>query len=496
MKHLLLSLATLFANIYLHSQELELVKDLNPGTNSTTFDYSFSFKGMLYSEAVFNGQRRMIMSDGTDEGTTVIEINNFEIEEYTDQYLIFNETLYVCVENVAGQELIFESDGETISVIDTSNISFFDSPRNLASFNGEIYFSADYRDESFSRIDQSLFKYDGSTITKVKDIESGSSFATRSKLANSQYLFFSGNDGTSGNELWRSDGTEAGTVLVKDIRAGFSWSLNTFLDHAIVYNDIIYFVANDGTHGDELWRSDGTESGTYMVKDIAPFFNGFKDSDPRNFIIYNNELYFFAKSRGTTSGIHSIYDLWKTDGTEAGTVKIPNNETIINSIPLNDMEILGGNLYYLSQEKLWKYDGISTQIIANADPGFNTPYHQLAVLNNEIYFIDSNLDLYKTDSSTGTINITNGEFNNVYDVHSAGNRIFVVANTNTTGNELYSFSNGNTLNLDDFSQDDFALQFFKNQLHFKNSNTNKIEGQIYDSLGREILKLIINLIIM
>src|SRR5262245_16319845 len=75
---------------------------------------------------------------------------------------------------------------------------------------------------------------------------------------------FSACDAFHGCELWRTDGTSAGTNLVRDISAGSAGSNPQSLT---LIGSVVYFSADDGTTGAELWRSDGTAAGTYRVKD-------------------------------------------------------------------------------------------------------------------------------------------------------------------------------------------------------------------------------------
>ena len=104
----------------------------------------------------------------------------------------------------------------------------------------------------------------------VKDIYTGS---TNSKLSTTasftaigNTLYFIARSGsTTDYELWKSDGTAAGTVLVKDIYPGTTSSNPANL---LAIGNILYFSASDPTNGQELWKSDGTTSGTVMVKDI------------------------------------------------------------------------------------------------------------------------------------------------------------------------------------------------------------------------------------
>ncbi len=123
-------------------------------------------------------------------------------------------------------------------------------------------------------------------------------------------IFYLGNVSTTGRELWKSDGTAAGTQQVKDIFPGSSESYPRYLTNV---NGVVYFTANDGSNGSELWKSDGTAAGTVLVKDIWP---GIASATPRLLTNVNGTL-FFTSNDGSTG-----LELWKSDGTEAGTVLV------------------------------------------------------------------------------------------------------------------------------------------------------------------------------
>ena len=100
-------------------------------------------------------------------------------------------------------------------------------------------------------------------------------------------------------ELWKTDGTAGGTVLVKDINPGAAGSN---IKNLVNVNGTLYFSANDGTHGNELWKSDGTAAGTVLVEDIN---QRSVDSNPANFTVLGNSLLFTADD-----GFHGT-ELWK-----------------------------------------------------------------------------------------------------------------------------------------------------------------------------------------
>ena len=123
-------------------------------------------------------------------------------------------------------------------------------------------------------------------------------------------LFFRATDGVSGAELWKSDGTDAGTMLVRDIFDGPPDSTPSGLSDGI---GSFIFLAQDAVRGRELWKSDGTEAGTLLIKDIDARTLG---AIPIHLTDAAGTLYFSA-----TDGITG-HELWRSDGTEIGTTFI------------------------------------------------------------------------------------------------------------------------------------------------------------------------------
>lgn len=132
-------------------------------------------------------------------------------------------------------------------------------------------------------------------------------------LANGQ-VFFTADDGVHGPELWKSNGTPEGTVLVKDsIPPELADVPSAYPGPLFEFGDLLYLGINDGVHGRELWQSNGTAEGTLLFKDINP---GAGDSWPRDFIGGTKRFFFSAYD-----AVHGR-ELWQSDGTVVGTTLV------------------------------------------------------------------------------------------------------------------------------------------------------------------------------
>src|SRR5262245_53644368 len=182
-------------------------------------------------------------------------------------------------------------------------------PTSLTEVGGLVFFAA-----STPETGNELWRSDGTPEgTVVLDLIPGPAGSFPMGLTNvGGTLFFTARDLTDGvthgRELWKSDGTPEGTVLVKDIAPGPD---DGFPDRLTNVGGTLFFAAFDPINGTELWKSDGTAEGTVLVKDIYP---GRPGSSPGNLTDVGGTLFFSAVTPETGA------ELWKSDGTAEGTV--------------------------------------------------------------------------------------------------------------------------------------------------------------------------------
>ena len=181
-------------------------------------------------------------------------------------------------------------------------------------------------------------------------------------------VYFFQDDGVHGLELWRSDGTALGTYLVRDVCPGLCGvgSQNWALGGLTRVGSSLFFAADDGVHGQELWISDGTALGTRAVLDIQP---GVAGSNPRRFFSVGNQLFFTADD-----GAHGG-ELWRSDGTAGGTHLVIDVSPGPTSTYITQLASGSGLVYFgvLSSPSagVWRTDGTvsGTFRLTTAEPG-------------------------------------------------------------------------------------------------------------------------------
>ncbi|MBL8816678.1 MAG: hypothetical protein JNL58_11660 [Planctomyces sp.] len=270
----------------------------------------------------------------------------------------------------------------------------------------------------------------------VRDISAGSSSSSPQSPVNvNGTIFFSAGDAAGGTELWKSDGSTTGTVRVKDIFPGVSHSNPRFLTNV---NGTLFFTARSTSGTDfELWKSDGTSVGTTLVKDIRVGSTG---SDPRYLTNVNGTLYFRAND-----GVNG-YELWKSDGTSVGTVMVKDINSGSYSSNPSYLTNVGGTLYFRALDgngsELWKTDGTSanTTLVKDIRPGATgSQPRELVNANGTLLFFAGN-ELWKSDGTnvgTEMVSALTGATSSS-GLTVVGSDVFFRSSTAGTGAELWT----------------------------------------------------------
>ncbi|MEO6177489.1 MAG: ELWxxDGT repeat protein [Flavobacterium circumlabens] len=381
-----------------------LLKDINNGNSSVWIEKfhvdKINNKLLFFTTNDNSSERKLWASDGTLYGTLQISnIKAYNGSGVIESFVTIKNRTFLSGENERNGMELWSTDGTVsgTSLFADVNYSNGSNPSKFANANGNVFFRA-----GSTPYGTQLFKSDGSIegTQLMKDII----IDNLSDIVINGNLFFSGGNSTHGYELWKSDGTEIGTVMVKDINPGNNSSMLNYNQTQLftVINNILYFYADDGVNGFELWRSDGTESGTYMIKDIKPNSGIYNDgSYPRYFTVLNNIIYFIADDNSGSA-------LWTTNGTASGTVKIINLNDIRVLKTVNNKLIIvaetSGTGY--GPRDLWASDGTTagTKLLKTFADSYDSDIHITTTLNNELYFVAKSPNslrtvFYKTDGT-------------------------------------------------------------------------------------------------
>jgi len=444
-----------------------MVKNLDGDVADSNPEGFTEVDGLLFfaaDDAAVNGER-LYVTDGTENGTLPVDSLFLDTAIPEDvnyaEFVVHGTKLYFTGDDANGDEIFMvdaKSIREAMAQVTDINKSGDSGIGELIAYNGEVFFEADD-----GVIGDELYKIaaDGSVVL-VKDINTDTEDNSpigdpKNFIIYKGELYFNGNDGDNGadkhdSELWKTDGTTDGTVLVDDIWPGgdgngsnpqqmfvfndklyfnakvdaanqvfrydgtnpvvkvtnwrddglavpffptvdeangkaylkinigkfqlgvinadetfFLDTVNKMNDHGfagteagIIYKGKFYFNGDNGTSGDELFVSDGTQGGATLLKDI----HDGGDSDPEQFTIYNDELYFIAE-------VATGMQLWKTDGTEAGTVMVAEPNPGADG-DMDNLAVYDGKLYFAATDgvngvELWAYDGTTAAMLKDLD---------------------------------------------------------------------------------------------------------------------------------
>lgn len=309
-------------------------------------------------------------------------------------------------------------------------------PHKFTKMNGVFYFVADDGLNGFE-----LWKSDGTAggTVLIKDISPGpspyGSYPSEITVVGNT-LYFQAVTDEFGFELWKSDGTAAGTVIVKDINVGGSSGASGLT----AIGNILYFSADDGIHGRELWKTNGTAAGTVMVRDAIP---GPAGSSPSLMTRVGNLLFFTAWTPGVGR------ELWKSNGTSLGTVLVKDITPGPGDTEIREL-VDGGWLLFVASPPgevvtLMRSDGTEGGTIV-MQPGLDG-VNGLLKVGSHVVFAAWGGELWKTNgTSAGTelikdIHPDPSVIKRILSITKVNNTVFFSGDDGVHGHELW-FSDG------------------------------------------------------
>lgn len=407
-----------------------MVKDIQSGYESSLPRFLTDVGGILFFIAGSGSGRELWKSDGTESGTAIVKDINASGDSYPKNLTSVNGTLFFRADDGNNGFELWKSDGTTAGTVQVKDIfpgASSSYPQFLKNVNGTLFFAANDCVHGTE-----LWKTDGTALGTTLVNNVSSSFEPGISGDAGGKFFITASEGTPDRELWTSDGTGPGTVRVKDILAGAGASDPYWMTDV---NGTMFFSAEDGVNGRELWKSDGTEAGTVMVKDIRTE-ESYPSSDPEELTNVGGILFFSVIDEGGW-----CRDLWKSDGTEAGTILVKDFSSCEMGFP-RCLKNVGGILFFIRGYALWKSDGTPAGTV-NVK---NIQAANLIDVNGTLFFSPYNRELWKSDGTeAGSVLVKS--FNNGLDglenLSNAEGALFFSADDGTSGSELWK-SDGTT----------------------------------------------------
>jgi ELWxxDGT repeat protein len=403
-----------------------LVKDIWPGGWGEPFGLTDVGGTLLFTANDGVHGWELWRSDGTTPGTTLVEdLYPGQESGFPGWYSVQNDVLFFSADDGPSRQL-WRSDGSKQGTVRLTEDD--GSGASSLTFVGDTLF--------FTRNTSQIWRSDGTPAgtTLVKDLRPGWSTILGGLTSFKGALFFVGDDGISGPALWRSDGTEAGTQLVKAV------AIYHYQQRLVPFNDKLYFFANDTVYGYELWHSDGTEGGTTLLKDINPGAGHARDTEAEpQFAPSADKLYFVADD-----GTHG-YELWKTRGSESSTMLVKDINPGMADGGVHELTDLHGMLYFGGsdggdRQGLWRSDSRGTELVK--DLGYLS---SMQAIDRQLFFAASDnrsgIEPWTSDgTTTGTAlleDLERGGNSDPSELTPFNGALFFTADDGETGRNLW-----------------------------------------------------------
>jgi ELWxxDGT repeat protein len=404
------------------------LKDIMPNSESSHPKELTDVDGKLYFSALDHSHgRELWVSNGTPSGTMLYHdvVSGAESSHPRELTAVGKEIVYVAMDKIRGRNIFRNTQNETF--LDTLYSTTL-PPRNLFGCEASYGFV-----EGWAEYGLEPYWSKNPTLNRLADIAEGTASSNPKWLgcsATGDHLYFSADDTMHGRELWMSDGTELGTYQIQDIANHGSSSM---LNLGAKIGNIHYFVyRGQGGKRDQLYRSDGTPSGTYPLKSLDRF---------RWMTVFKDRLY-FADERY----------IYSTDGTAKHT-HLYSPSTQLLSVPYASKPVVfHDKLYFFGREQtqgeqLYCIDGANSLDRVSHFPTSGSHFSNLTVMGDRLYFAASDgathgIELWKSNGTLGGISlvkdIVNGSGSSTPKALTVfRGKLYFTANTALDGRELW-----------------------------------------------------------
>lgn len=275
----------------------------------------------------------------------------------------------------------------------------------------------------------------------VRDIWSGAANSSQPEdlVVADGLLYFIANDGVHGRELWKTDGTAAGTALVRDLLMGMP-SDSSYPYELTAVGDRLYFTTSYATVGGAIWQTDGTAESTSVAIEVTP------DADDANvdeLFAVGSYLYFVADEQVNNRSVQDV--LYRTDVTSGEVVRL--SPTSPGHCAFEEMAVFQDTLYFACDERedLWKTDGTvaGTTLVAHFTGTDDEPHPEsLTPVGDRLYFVlthdAGDVRLYVTDGSTAGTQVVQQFATKPTNLVGAGDQLYFTLDDGVHGGELWT----------------------------------------------------------